>query len=583
MAERVVIDPVTRIEGHLRIEVDVDENGLITDAYSSGTSVRGLEVILKDRDPRDAWVFAQRICGVCTLVHGLAAVRSVEDALQIKIPPNAVLIRNLMLAAQYVHDHVVHFYHLHSLDWVDIMSALEADPKATSEFAQSISDYSKSSPGYFADAQKRLRQLAESGQTGIFANAYWGHSEYKLPPEVNLMVFAHYLEALTWQREVLRLHAVFGGKNPHPNLLVGGSPSPISADPSASAGGFDGTTVNVTTLIQMRDTIAQMREFTERVYLPDVLAIGSFYKDWFKRGEGVGNFLTYGDFPMDSSGDKESWFIPPTAVMNRDFSTATPVDLADPEQVTENVARAWYTYEEGDEKGLHPWDGETTLNYDGPKPPFKHLDTEQSYSWIKSPRWRGEPMELGPLARLVVLLGRDNKKVKELTEWCLKTLDLPMEAIYSTMGRTMARSLESVILAEKMEGWLDDLIANIAAGDLSVQNAEKWDPATWPRLAKGVGVVEAGRGALGHWMVIRNGKIANYQAVVPTTWLAGPRDGDGKMSPYEAALLDGRHTLVDKEMPLEVIRTIHSFDPCLACAVHVTEKDKEPGIGITIR
>ncbi|MBT8454717.1 MAG: nickel-dependent hydrogenase large subunit [Rhodobacteraceae bacterium] len=582
MSERIVVDPVTRIEGHLRVEVNLDETGKISDAYSSGTSVRGLELILKDRDPRDAWAFAQRICGVCTLVHGLASVRSVEDALGWEIPPNAHLIRNLMSAAQYVHDHVMHFYHLHALDWVDVVSALDADPKATSELAQSISTYSKSSPGYFADAQTRVKGLVESGQLGIFANAYWGHEGYRLPPEANLMAVAHYLEALAWQREVVRLHAIFGGKNPHPNFLVGGCASPISTDPSASTGGFDGTSVNVTTLQQVRDVIATMREFVERVYLPDTLAVASFYKDWFRRGEGVGNFMTYGDFPLDSSGDRSSWMVPAGVVTNRDLGSFQPIDLNDPEQVTENVARAWYSYSDGDDIGLHPYDGQTKFAYDGPQPPYTHLDVESNYSWLKSPRWRGQPMEVGPLARMVTWLATGNERATELATGALRQLDLPVEAIYSTMGRTAARALETQMFVEQMDGWLDALFANIAAGDLSVHNAKMWEPRTWPKLAKGVGTVEAPRGALGHWIVIRDGKIDNYQAVVPTTWNAGPRDADGGISAYEAALMDN-HELAERDKPLEIIRTLHSFDPCLACAVHVAGDDDTQGLDISIK
>ncbi|HEX6828250.1 MAG TPA: nickel-dependent hydrogenase large subunit, partial [Burkholderiales bacterium] len=302
-AQTVVVDPVTRIEGHLRIEVDTDEEGRITRASSAGVMVRGLEIILRGRDPRDAWAFAQRICGVCTVVHGIASVRAVEDALKYKIPRNAELIRNLMIAAQYVHDHVMHFYHLHALDWVDIVSALKADPKATSALAQSISGYAKSSPGYFADVQKRVRIFVEGGQLGIFANAYWGHPAYKLPPEANLMAVAHYLEALEWQREVAKLHTIFGGKNPHPNFVVGGVPSALSVDPGAGSGsphfrgGDAGTAVNMIGLDKVREIIGSMRSFVDQVYVPDTLAIAGFYKDWGARGEGLGNFMTYGDFP----------------------------------------------------------------------------------------------------------------------------------------------------------------------------------------------------------------------------------------------------------------------------------------------
>ena len=286
---RVVVDPITRIEGHLRIEAATDAEGRITQAYSAGTMVRGLEIILRGRDPRDAWAFAQRICGVCTLVHGIASVRAVEDALHYEIPPNANLVRNLMIGAQYVHDHVMHFYHLHALDWVDVVSALSADPAATSTLAQSLSGYARSSPGYFADVQQRVKTLVESGQLGIFAGAYWGHPAYKLPPDANLMAVAHYLDALAWQRDVATLHAIFGGKNPHPHLLVGGAPNPIDLESDSA--------INAKRLAQVQDIIVRMRQFVDEVYLPDTLAIAGFYKDWATQGEGLGNFLCFGDFP----------------------------------------------------------------------------------------------------------------------------------------------------------------------------------------------------------------------------------------------------------------------------------------------
>ncbi|HTY98972.1 MAG TPA: nickel-dependent hydrogenase large subunit, partial [Rhodocyclaceae bacterium] len=307
MSERLVIDPITRIEGHLRIETRM-EGGTVAEAYSSGTMVRGIEIILRGRDPRDAWAFAQRICGVCTLVHGLASVRAVEDALKYPIPRNAQLIRNLMIGAQYIHDHVMHFYHLHALDWVDVVSALKADPKATSELAQSISNYAKSSPGYFSDAQKKLKDFVDVGQLGIFGQGYWGHPAYRLPPEANLMAVAHYLEALAWQRDVVALHAILGGKNPHPMLVVGGAPIAISIFPEHQGqgmgphfqGGQGGTALDVVGLQRIQSVIQSMREFVDQVYLPDTLAIAGFYKDWFRQGEGLGNFMTYGDFPAKS-------------------------------------------------------------------------------------------------------------------------------------------------------------------------------------------------------------------------------------------------------------------------------------------
>jgi hydrogenase large subunit len=502
---------------------------------------------------------------VCTLVHGMASVRAVEDALQWSVPANAQLIRNLMVAAQHVHDHVMHFYHLHALDWVDVVSALKADPKATSALAQSISTFAKSSPGYFADAQKRVRQFVDAGQLGIFAGGYWGHPAYKLPPEANLMAVAHYLEALAWQRDVVKLHAIFGGKNPHPNFLVGGSPSPVSAGPGSS--GAAATTLNIVTLDEVRQIIRRMQSFVDEVYVPDTLAIAGFYKDWFARGEGLGNFLTVGDFP---AGDGKPGFIPAGVILNRDLKNIQPIDLRDPQQVQEFVAHSWYDYTGGKQQGLHPHAGETKLAYSGPKPPYEQLDVAASYSWLKSPRWRGKPMEVGPLARILMLYAQGHEPTRALADQALRTLDLPLTALFSTLGRTAARTLESKLFADQMMGWLDQLVARIKGGDASVQNATLWDPATWPREAKGVGFMEAPRGALCHYVVIKDGLIDNYQAVVPSTWNAGPRDANGQPGAYEAALMD-RHQLHDPAQPIEIQRTVHSFDPCIACAVHVVD------------
>jgi len=556
---RVVVDPVTRIEGHLRIEAETDAEGRITQAYSAGTMVRGLEIILRGRDPRDAWAFAQRICGVCTLVHGIASVRAVEDALRYEIPANANLVRNLMIGAQYVHDHVMHFYHLHALDWVDVVSALQADPGATSALAQSLSGYARSSPGYFADVQRRVKALVESGQLGIFAGAYWGHPAYKLPPEANLMAVAHYLDALAWQRDVATLHAIFGGKNPHPHFVVGGAPNPIDLDSDSA--------INAKRLSQVQDIIARMRQFVDEVYVPDTLAIAGFYKDWATQGEGLGNFLCYGDFPAKSIFDPASFMVPRGAILGRDLSHLEQVDLDDPAQIQEFVSHAYYDYAGGKGEGLHPYDGETKLNYTGPKPPYRQLDVEQGYSWMKSPRWRGKAMEVGPLARVLMLVASGHAQAKELVDRTLATLELPVEALYSTLGRTAARTLETKIFADAMQGWYDQLIANIKAGDTKTFNDQLWDPGTWPATARGAGFMEAPRGALGHWIVIEDGRIANYQAVVPSTWNAGPRDATGQPGAYEAALAG--HLLHDPQQPIEVLRTIHSFDPCIACAVHV--------------
>jgi len=572
MNERVVVDPITRIEGHLRIEAQMDGNR-IAQAYSSGTMVRGIEIILRDRDPRDAWAFAQRICGVCTLVHGIASVRAVEDALNYPIPPNAQLIRNLMIGAQYVHDHVMHFYHLHALDWVDVVSALSADPKATSELAQSLSNYPKSSPGYFSDMKKKLQTFVESGQLGIFANGYWGHPAYKLPPEANLMAVAHYLEALAWQRDVARLHAIFGGKNPHPNFVVGGVPCPIDLNSDSA--------LNSSQFSEVQSIIKKMQAFVDQVYVPDTLAIAGFYKDWGARGEGTGNFMTYGDFPAKGMDDPSSLLIPAGVILNRDLSTIHEIDMNSPEHIKEFVSHSWYDYSGGKDQGLHPYDGETELNYSGPQPPYEHLDVDQSYSWLKSPRWKGKAMEVGPLARVLMLYASGHEQTKELVNMTLSKLDVPVDALFSTLGRTAARTLETKIIADNLQVWYDNLITNIKGGDTRTFNETLWEPSSWPKQAKGVGFMEAPRGGLAHWIVIENEKISNYQAVVPSTWNAGPRDGQGQPGPYEAALEDN-HELHDPKQPIEILRTIHSFDPCIACAVHVTDPDGEELVKVKV-
>ncbi|MDH3531970.1 MAG: nickel-dependent hydrogenase large subunit [Gammaproteobacteria bacterium] len=572
MNARVVVDPITRIEGHLRIEAQMDGDR-IARAYSSGTMVRGIEIILQGRDPRDAWAFAQRICGVCTLVHGMASIRAVEHAIGAKVPANAELIRNLMIGAQYIHDHVMHFYHLHALDWVDVVSALSADPVATSELAQSLGNYPRSSVGHFRDVQKRVAEFVEAGQLGIFAKAYWGHPEYRLPAEANLMAVAHYLDALVWQRDVARLHAIFGGKNPHPNFVVGGVPSPIELNSDSA--------INSKRLAQVQEIINGMKSFVEQVYVPDTLAIAGFYKDWFARGEGLGNFLCVGDLPSKGMHDPDSLLFPRGVILHRDLTTIHEVQLDDPEGIQEFVAHSWYDYAAGKESGLHPWSGETSLNYTGPEPPYEHLDVDQSYSWLKSPRWNGHAMEVGPLARILLLYAKGHEQTRALVNRTLAQLELPVEALFSTLGRTAARTLETAILADSMQGWFDSLVDNIRAGDTRTFDETLWEPSSWPHSCQGVGVMEAPRGALSHWIVIEDGKIANYQAIVPSTWNAGPRDPSGQPGAYEAALQD-RHVMADPQQPLEILRTIHSFDPCIACAVHVSDPNGEEVVEVRV-
>jgi hydrogenase large subunit len=562
MANRIVVDPITRIEGHLRVEVEV-KDGQIVDAYSSGTMVRGLEIILKGRDPRDAWAFTERVCGVCTTVHALASVRAVEDALQIKIPPNAEIIRNLMFCTQYMQDHVVHFYHLHALDWVDVVSALSADPNATSQLAQSISSWPNSSPGYYKDLQARLLRFVESGQLGIFANGYWGHKAYKLPPEANLMAVGHYLEALEWQKEIVKVHTIFGGKNPHPNYLVGGVPCSINLDESNA--------INAERLAYVGKLLGDAKEFIEKVYIPDLLAVASFYKnDWGAIGGGLENYMCYGDLPTNGFDDVSSFKFPRGAIIGRDLSTVHDVDAHDPEQVKEFVKHSWYEYSGGDENGLNPWDGETKFNFTGPNPPYEQLNVDSKYSWLKTPRWKGLPVEVGPLSRMLVGYARGIPEYQEVVNGALAHLGVPAAALFSTLGRTAARGLESKLVAGWAMEFYDQLLANIKNGDTRTANIEKWEPSTWPDESRGIGMTEAPRGALAHWIKIKDKKIDNYQLVVPSTWNASPRDPNGQMSAYEASLIGT--PVEDPEKPLEILRTIHSFDPCIACAVHMYDE-----------
>ena len=559
---RLVVDPITRIEGHLRIEAVV-ENGTITDAYSSGTMVRGFEKILKGRDPRDAWAFTERACGVCTTVHALASVRTVEDALGISVPQNAELIRNLMFCTQYAQDHVVHFYHLHALDWVDVVSALKADPQKTSEIAVSISPWPKSSPKYFAGVQQRLKAFVESGQLGIFANGYWGNPSYKLPPEVNLLAVTHYLEALEWQREIVKIHTIFGGKNPHPNYLVGGVPCSINPD--------EVNAINMDRLNFVGSLIKQATAFVEQVYIPDLMAIAGFYKDWAGYGGGVKNYLAYGDLPTRGYGQPDYFKFARGAILDRNLSEVYPVNGKNAEEIKEYISHSWYKYAGGDATGLHPFAGETEFDYTGPMPPYEQLNVEGKYSWLKTPRWKDNAMEVGPLARLLVSYAKGNTEVKDVVNEALGKLGVPVTALFSTLGRTAARGLETRLIVHWMQGFFDDLMTQIKVGELSTFTRDKWEPSTWPATAEGVGLTEAPRGALAHWIKIKNGAIDNYQLVVPSTWNASPRDAKGQRSPYEEALI-GTH-LANPEQPLEILRTVHSFDPCIACAVHLYDPD----------
>ena len=580
---RVVVDPVTRIEGHMRVEVNLDADNVIRNAVSTGTMWRGLEVILKGRDPRDAWAFTERICGVCTGTHALTSVRAVEDALAIQIPENANSIRNIMQLTLQVHDHLVHFYHLHALDWVDVVSALSADPRATSELAQSISAWPLSSPGYFRDVQNRLKRFVESGQLGPFMNGYWGNPAYRLPPAANLMAVTHYLEALDFQKEIVKIHTVYGGKNPHPNWLVGGVPCAINVDDTGAVGA-----VNMERLNLVSSIIDRSMEFIDQVYVPDLLAIASFYKDWtYGGGLSSQSVMSYGDIPERANDFSASnLLLPRGAIIDGDLTRVHEVDLRDPDQIQEYVDHSWFKYAEPG-RGLHPWDGVTDPHYElgpnaiGTSTRIEQIDEGAKYSWIKAPRWRGRAMEVGPLARYIIGYVQNNPEFKEPVDRTLSILGLPLPALFSTLGRTAARGLEGSWAVHKLRYFQDKLVANLKAGDLATANIDKWDPVTWPKEAKGVGFTEAPRGALAHWIRIKGGRIDNYQCVVPTTWNGSPRDSKGQIGAFEASLMNTPVAKADE--PLEILRTLHSFDPCLACSTHVMAPDGEELTRVRVR
>jgi len=573
MLKRVVVDPVTRIEGHLRVEAMLDDHGVVKDAMSSGTMWRGIETILQGRDPRDAWAFTERICGVCTTVHALASVRAVENAVGITVPKNAEIIRNIMELTQYVQDHVIHFYHLHALDWVDVVSALKANPAATATLAQKVSPHwPTSTPGYFGDVQSTVKKFVESGQLGIFQNAYWGHPAYKLPPEANLMAVAHYLEALKWQKEIIKIHSIFGGRNPHPNYLVGGMASAIDLNSDNA--------INMERLNIVHGLIKDAVNVVEGLYLPDLLAIASFYPEWTNIGGGLTNYMAYGDLPQNGLADPSRFRFPRGIILNRNLSEVVPLDLADTGQVREEIAHSWYTYPEGKD-AIHPSEGITEPKYAGPKPPYEYLNGEGKYSWVKAPRWKGNAMEVGPLARMLVGYASGRTEFKDVVTEALGQLKVPATALFSTLGRTAARGLETRLAVHWLEAEYDRLIANLKSGDSTVADTRKWEPSSWPEECKGYGFEEAPRGALCHWIHIKGGKIANYQCIVPSTWNASPKDAKGQHGAYEAALLNT--PMADPKRPVEILRTIHSFDPCLACATHVFGADGSELAEVVVR
>ena len=572
--KHIIVDPITRIEGHLRVEAVIDENNKIVDAYASSTMFRGMETIMKDRDPRDCGLMAMRICGVCTGTHYQRSIEAVEDAFNITIPKNARLVRNLIQGALYVHDHLVHFYHLHALDFVDVVAATKADPEATAAEAVKWAEAAGHKPYISAAAdfkaiQDRIVKFVKEGRLGIFGNGYWGNPHYKLTPEQNLIGVAHYLKALDIQRDLGKMQAIFGGKNPHPQSIVVGGVTCVQ------------DIKNPARIALFKTLLKEGREFVKGAYLPDVYMAGTMYKEeatdkdaTYKgvggTGGGLLSYMSYGDFKLDDTGFyKAAQLFPSGLVLDGDISKALELD---PDKITEDVTHSWY---KGTGKPEHPYVGTTIPEYTGLKEGedgYKYLKTDEKYSWIKSPRYDGKPVEVGPLARMVVGYVKGDERIKKYVSNFLKRSGLPIEVLFSTVGRTAARAIETELMTDVMMDWVDELAKNVASGDDSTWTEFDFDVVA--KECKGAGMAEAPRGALGHWVNIKDGKVTNYQAIVPSTWNAGPRDANNQLGAYEASLIGTK--VADPEQPLEIIRTIHSFDPCIACAVHVVDtKGKE--------
>jgi len=560
VSKRITIDPITRIEGHLRIDVEVD-GGKVTKAWSSGQMWRGVELILLGRDPRDAWAITQRICGVCTTVHAITSVRAVENSLNLEIPVNAQFIRNMIISAHAIHDHIVHFYHLSALDWVDVVSALKADPIKAAALAESLSDWPLNNKAVMTQTLEKLKSFVGTGQLGPFTNGYWGHPAMKLSPEVNLMAVAHYLQALDAQRHANKIVTLLGSKSPHiQNVAVGGVSNPIATDSQS--------VLTLERLLALKPHMDALSDFIRQVYLVDIAAVGAFYADWTKYGAGVMNYLSAPDFPTDSKGTQ--FMTPGGYIPGGDLTKYKPItafgDAFLRDGVEESVKHAWYDYAKPGP--LHPYKGET-------KPNYTDFQDDGKYSWLKAPTFYGKRAQVGPLANVLCGVAAGHQPTITYATKVLDTASsllgskIPLAALHSTIGRHAARAVRCGVMAEVMTQNWQMLIDNIGKGDFTTFNKP-----TFPKgEIMGFGFHEAPRGLLSHWTVIRDGKIANYQCVVPSTWNAGPRDENDEIGPYEASLMD--NPIADAELPLEVLRTVHSFDPCLACAVHVVEDNKE--------
>jgi len=566
VSTRITIDPVTRIEGHLRVDVEIN-GGKVTKAWSSGQMWRGVELILIGRDPHDAWAITQRICGVCTTVHAIASVRAVENAINLEVPLNAQFIRNMIVAAHAIHDHIVHFYHLSALDYVDVVSALKADPVKAAAWIEQYSDWPMNGKEVMKATQEKLKAFVGTGQLGPFTNGYWGHPAMKLTPEINLVAVAHYLQALDVQRQANKIVTILGSKTPHiQNMAVGGVSNPIAVDSQS--------VLTVDRLMAIKAQIDKLADFVNKVYLIDVAAVGSVYADWTGYGAGVTNYLSAPDFPIDTKGTE--FMYPGGYIPGGDLAKYQPIKSFGDDflgkGVEESVKHSWYSYTK--DGPLHPYQGETT-------PQYTDFQDDGKYSWLKAPTFYGKRAQVGPLAAVLNAVAAGHQPTVATVTKVLDTVSalvgskVGVSALHSTIGRHAARAVRCSIMVDLLQANWQKLVDNIGQGDYATFNK----PVFPKGEVMGFGFHEAPRGLLSHWTVIRDGKIANYQCVVPSTWNAGPRCEDDAAGPYEASLFD--NPVADPEKPLEVLRTIHSFDPCIACAVHV--HDRESGQAVQVR
>ncbi len=470
-SSRVVIDPVTRIEGHLRIEMEAGD-GVIKNAWTSTTQYRGIETIACRRDPRDVWAFVERICGVCTGTHAIAALAAVENALDYPVPVLARLMRDLVCGALGIQVHVIHFYLLQAMDWVDVKSALKADPKETARLAQSLSDWPLSSVAYFTGVQQKLKASLAHGQYSIFTNGYWGHPAYKLPPELNLLAVAHYLQALVWQRDMIKIHTILGGKNPHPNFLVGGMACAVNMENDQA--------INQFSLSYLKQLVDSSHDFIHKVYYPDVVAIAGFYKDYAAIGASNPNlFCIGGPGEICYGAPQGKGLIKPGVFLNGDYKTVRDFDQ---DKIREFVTGSWYSYSGGKDEGLHPYEGETTPNYTGPKPPYKWLSDKEQYTWVKAPRYDGYAMSVGPNSRMMIGYAQGVSCITERVDAACHALGMPRDNAWmnSTLGRIYARALDALINVDLMADQLAELTNRIRNGETTTFNPDKWEPSTWP-------------------------------------------------------------------------------------------------------